>query len=304
MGTAHLVLKQSRFEIVVLGGALVILALAILTVAVRLGIAAAQVEACYDAITCAAAEQARAQLDGLTVPIISAGVGLPILAGVVFGVPLVAREIERGTASLPWAMSRSRRDWFLPRLAVLGVTLACLTALPAIALEVWMRAVLPSVEFAHSYAYADARGPIVVARAVAAFSLGALCGALTGRVLPGLLLAIAASAALLAGLQLVDDSLLRADAVPLAADSAGVGQSLVFATGYDLTDGRIVDWETAVALINDANRAPEEVFSLRFIGVPANLAPEKAVREIGLILLASAACVGAAVLVVGRRRPY
>lgn len=304
MRTARLVLKQSRFEIVVLGGALVILAIAILSVAVRLGIAAAQVEACSDAIACAAAEEARGQLDGLTIPVIFAGVALPIVAGVLFGVPLVAREIERGTASLPWAMSRSRRDWFLPRLAILGLTLAALTALPAIALEVWLRAVLPSVDVAHSYIYADARGPIVVARAVAAFSLGALCGALTGRVLPGLLLAIAASAVLLAGLQLVDDSLLRADAVPLAADPAGVGQSLVLATGYDLPDGRIVDWETAVALIDDPNRAPEDVFPIRSIGVPANLAPEKAVREIGLILLASAACVGGAVLVVDRRRPY
>lgn len=48
---------------------------------------------------------------------------------------------------------------------------------------------------------------------------------------------------------------------------------------------------------------PEEVYPYRYIGVPAQLAPEKRAREIGVILLAGLACVGAATLVVNRWRP-
>ena len=89
------------------------LALAILYVATRLGALHAKIEACGDPVTCGALPEARGRLEQLATPLTMAGVGLPIFAGVIFGVPLVARGVERGTASLPWAMSSSRHGWFL-----------------------------------------------------------------------------------------------------------------------------------------------------------------------------------------------
>ena len=37
----------------------------------------------------------------------------PILAGIIVGAPLVAREIEQGTAPLSWSLSGPRRRWLL-----------------------------------------------------------------------------------------------------------------------------------------------------------------------------------------------
>ncbi len=304
MRTARLVLKQNRFEVIVLGGAILVLTLAILYVATRMGAFPAEIEACGDPVTCRALQETRGRLEQLATPLILLGVVLPIFVGLMFGVPLVAREVERGTASLPWAMSRSRHGWFLRRVAILGVTLAVITALPSIALDLLTQALFPDVDMAHSFMFVDERGPIVGARALAAFGVGALSGALTGRALPGLLLALVGSAMLFASLAIMDESWLRADAVPLPDDPNRPTEALIVSIGYDLPDGRTVDWETAVALLDDPNRAPEEVYPYRYIGVPAQLAPEKRAREIGVILLAGLACVGAATLVVGRRRPY
>lgn len=304
MRTARLVLKQNRFELSVLGGAILVLTVAILYLATRLGALPAEIDACSDAAACAALQESRGQLDQVATQLMIVGVVLPIFVGLMLGVPLVAREVERGTASLPWAMSPSRHGWFLRRVAILGLTLAAIAALPSVALEALTQSLLPDVDTTYSYIFADSRGAIVAARALAAFGVGALAGAVTGRALPGLLLAMLGAALLFVGLQILDESRLLADAVPLPDDPSRPTQSLILETRFALPDGRIVDWETAVALINDPNRAPEDVYPVRLIGVPAQLAPEKRAGEIAVILLSGVTCVGAATLVVDRRRPY
>lgn len=304
MRAARIILKQNLFEVVVLGGATAVLTLVILYAAMRLNALPGEIGACGDPEACRILRETRGRLDQLATPLMVVGVTLPIFAGVLFGVPLIAREIERGTASLPWAMSPSRHGWFLRRVAIIGVTLVAIVALPAAALEALTQAVLPTVDVAYSFTYGDARGPIVDARAFAAFGVGALSGAITGRTLPGILLAIIGSAVLFIGLQIVDDSWLRADAVQLTDDPSQPTQSLIITTGYELPDGRVVDWETAVAMINDPDLAPEAVYPSRYIGVPAQLAPEKRLREVGLVIVAGLGCIGAATMVVNGRRPY
>ena len=117
---------------------------------------------------------------------------LPLLLGILVGVPLVGSEIETRTATIAWSLGPSRRRWLTVRLAILGVGLAIVLAIPAIAAQV-LENVRPN--------YADydpsttvlidygLRGPLVVLRGLAAFSIGVATGLVLGRVLPALLVA-------------------------------------------------------------------------------------------------------------------
>ncbi len=115
---------------------------------------------------------------------------LPLLLGILVGVPLVGSEIETRTATIAWSLGPSRRRWLAVRLAILGLGLAVVLAVPAIAAQV-LENVRPN--------YADydpsttvlldygLRGPLVVFRGLAAFAIGVTIGLALGRVLPALL---------------------------------------------------------------------------------------------------------------------
>jgi hypothetical protein len=156
---------------------------------------------------------------------------------------------------------------------------------------------------AHSFREIETRGPIIVARALAAFSLASLAGAVMGRALPGLLLATAMSAAVFFGLQLANESWLHADAAPMQ-EGVSLDDAVVREVGFLLPDGRIVDWETALGAIDDPNSSPADVFPERHIGVEPRFAPEKRARETASILLATFVAAALATVVVDRRRPY
>ena len=54
---------------------------------------------------------------------------LSFAAGLFLGVPIVARELERGTARLAWSLAPSRMRWFLARMLPILVVLALVTFL-------------------------------------------------------------------------------------------------------------------------------------------------------------------------------
>ena len=60
---------------------------------------------------------------------------LSFAAGLFLGVPVVARELERGTARLAWSLAPSRMRWYLARLLPLLVLLAIVTFLAGIAAD-------------------------------------------------------------------------------------------------------------------------------------------------------------------------
>jgi hypothetical protein len=303
MQMVRLVLKLHQFEVVTFGLALILLTVGTFIVTDRLGALGTQIAVCHDPFTCANLEEnlARLKVQAGTLPAL--GVVVPIFAGVMLGVPIVAREVERGTASLAWTMSRSRRIWFIRRVAVLGVVLAAISLPSAVALEHLSGAIYSGVDLSHSFVEVETRGLIVVARAVTALGLASLAGALMGRVLPAVLLALCGCAAVFLTLQLADDAWLRLDAALLPA-SVSAPSAYIVDVGYQLPDGRVVDWNAAWAALGDPTKSPADVFPQRYIGVPGEVAPEKRAREIGVILVVGLAAVAAATVTVDRRRPY
>jgi ABC-type transport system involved in multi-copper enzyme maturation permease subunit len=101
------------------------------------GFTGCQVNACGDA-----AEAFLGALSNETAGwLYDAGIGvllvLPILLGMFWGAPLVARELETGTYRMIFSQSVSRRRWLLVKLAVGGVAAALSAGLASLVLSRW-----------------------------------------------------------------------------------------------------------------------------------------------------------------------
>jgi ABC-type transport system involved in multi-copper enzyme maturation permease subunit len=303
MTTIRLVLKQSRFELIVLLAAIIALACAMLYLALRLSVL--QGVDCNQ-IDCAAVADERSNLETWSFPLQQLAVIMPVFAACILGVPIVGREIERSTAVLAWSIGLSRRRWLIERFGIIGAVLAAGCVLPALATSLVTAASHPGTDLLHSFADASGRGPIVIERAMIAFAVAVLSGALLGRTLPGVLVGLMASAMILLAMQLGSDMWLRAEAVQLA-----VGDGPVDALGDKVTEarfrdgnGRLLTYAEARASLSGPDALPEDVYDVVVFGVPGSRYPEVTVREALSALVVVGGILIATTAAVDRRRPY
>jgi hypothetical protein len=113
---------------------------------------------------------------------------LPLLTGLLVGAPLVASELESRTATIAWSLGGSRRRWLVARLAILAGGLVIALAIPAMAADILVASRPPHYDLS-SATMVDygLRGPLVVFRGLASFSIGVAAGLLLGRLLPAIL---------------------------------------------------------------------------------------------------------------------
>jgi hypothetical protein len=114
----------------------------------------------------------------------------PLLGGIVLGAPLVAREIEQGTAPLSWALSGSRRRWLLGKVLAGVLLLVPLMLAVGITADVLTAATHPGLDTHAAFEGFAGRGVIVVFWALAAFAGTFALGTLMGRTLPALIVAL------------------------------------------------------------------------------------------------------------------
>lgn len=196
MTTLRLVLRQHRWVVVFA----VLLSLAMAGAAVFAWAALAGVSTPAHCILdrfldpipaeCIGTEEFLTRNEELAGKVMAAMAVLPLLLGILVGVPLVGSEIETRTATIAWSLGPSRRRWLAVRLLILGVGLAAVLALPAIAAD-QLSTVRPPQYDPASATLVDygLRGPLVVFRGLAAFAIGVTLGLALGRVLPALLVA-------------------------------------------------------------------------------------------------------------------
>jgi hypothetical protein len=109
---------------------------------------------------------------------------VPGLAGVFWGAPLVAGELESGTFRLAWTQDISRARWLAARLAVTGLA-AMATAGLASWLVTWWAGPLDRAGL-DQFGSFDSRDIVPVGYAAFAFALGVLLGALLRRTVPAM----------------------------------------------------------------------------------------------------------------------
>jgi hypothetical protein len=127
--------------------------------------------------------------DGMIIDLVDLTLVVPLLFGIFWGAPLLAKELEDGTHNLVWTQSVPRRRWLtstvgwaLSAAAVWGGAMAALVS--------WWR--YPENALDSRFAAFDIQGVVPVAYAVCAVALGIAVGSVVRRVLPALAITIAA----------------------------------------------------------------------------------------------------------------
>ena len=241
---------------------------------------------------------------------------LPLLIGMVLGVGVVAPEIESGTAPSAWVLARSRARWLRGRmLPSLVAATAALTLLAVASQVLWLarEPYLPNPW--HNFDDASLHGPILVAKGLAAYGVALAVGALLGRTLPAVILATAVIWIGLAGTGTVARSLwMQAEAPNHVVVPDANGDVLAFPGGYIngggwlTADGQRISSEEAWAMVPPGEPDPDawqaSHLTFFYFGVPGDLFPAWDAAETAGYGVVGLLAVGAAFVVVRRRRPY
>src|SRR5450759_5411938 len=115
---------------------------------------------------------------------------LPFVVGILFGAPLVAKEIEQGTAPLSWALVGSRRRWLLRKMFTAALLIVPLLLLAGLAADVLQGAQTPGTDPHASFENFSFRGVMIVFWGLAALLGTVALGTLLGRTLPAVLVAL------------------------------------------------------------------------------------------------------------------
>ncbi|MDO3703016.1 transporter [Micromonospora sp. C28SCA-DRY-2] len=112
---------------------------------------------------------------------------LPLLVGLFWGAPLVAREVEQGTHRLVWTQGVSRRRWAAVKFGLVGAGAAVAAAGYGLGMSWWL-APLTQAERQGRFDvfFFDMQGLVPVGYTVLAVALGIFAGTLWPRMLPAM----------------------------------------------------------------------------------------------------------------------
>lgn len=309
--SVRLIVRQYAFELTAIVAVLVVAAAAELVVAARLPGLVEQAAACGEGFQCQGLLEdvwRMKQVGGLA-SVVASAVGA--FGGIVLGVAVVGREVERGTAALAWPLARSRRRWLVTRVVVISMILAVAALIPSLVADRLVPLLYPGNEAGSSFVLFETRGLLPVGRDLAAFGVGLLAGAVFGRVLPGLLLGLALAAAANLAMASIVGAWRLADAVVIPIEGTDV--TTTYPTDL-LLDSRFRDEAGNLLSISDVFSHvpagelppgwPESIYDQVQVGIPGIRHPEIDLREALLWVAIGALLLGGSLMVVERRRPY
>jgi hypothetical protein len=259
--------------------------------------------------SCQAKQDAFAEADQHASEIMGVGAAVPILAGILIGVAVVGRELESGTVSLAWTLSRSRRRWYLTRALLIGAILGAVLLVPASAANILEHARQPLVDPGSSFADDSLRGPVIVMLGLLTYGLAVVAGAAVGRQLPAVIVAFV----LMVGAILAFENGAARWEASLAewrpAVSARYSIDIILDEAYrDRASGSIVDQNTVFSEAPQVDGGPDGTWIDAHYDSIALVVPGS---RYGLVVAAESAALGGATLVllglglivVNRRRP-
>jgi hypothetical protein len=253
---------------------------------------------------------------------------VPFAVGILLGAPIVAREVEEGTASLSWTLQRSRARWLAVRVLSLLALMVPSLIFVGIAADLFAAARNPTVDVHAAFVGYLSRGVFPLAWGLTAFAGAAGLGAVAGRTMPAVL-TVAVASLLVQGLwePIWSQKLLAPLAVPVNL-YGGNANFQVDRWSYEryFLDGKpfsgdVDAWWAAhpvtpppedappVGTVGPDGRPtlPDQVYgpvAVDYMIVAKDLYWRVTAIEATTLLTASILLMGATLLVVERRRPY
>lgn len=117
---------------------------------------------------------------------------LPVLAGVFWGAPLVAREVENGTHRLVWTQSISRRRWLAVKVGLLTAAAVIGMAAATLLGNWWTEPLMAVQPQRFDVGVFDLLGVVPVTYAIAALAIGVAAGTFTKKLIPAIALTVVA----------------------------------------------------------------------------------------------------------------
>ncbi len=149
---------------------------------------------------------------------------LPLLVGLFWGAPLVARELEHGTHRLVWTQGVSRRHWALVKIALVGTATLIAAAVYGLGMSWWFEPLNRAGGEGFNLLAFDMRGVAPIGYTLFAVALGVAAGTVWPKVLP----AMAATLAGFLGVRILLTALARSRYLPARTFSYPVqGATLV-----------------------------------------------------------------------------
>jgi len=170
---------------------------------------------------------------------------LPLLIGLFWGAPLVAREIEHGTHRFAWTQGVSRRRWMLVKFGLVGAATLTASVAYGLGMSWWLTPLARAGQSRMNLVAFDMQGIVPIGYTLFAVALGVFAGTVWPKVLP----AMAATLVGVIGLRIVLTTLARrhyqpAEAVTFpvvgATDSNPAAGDWVLGRGVRDASGRMV----------------------------------------------------------------
>jgi hypothetical protein len=295
-------LKPQRTELTIIAVGLVVWAVAVAVLTLRLNALDTEFPGCFGLLVvgadCDAGQSVFALWDQTAEFVQLLGLVIPIALGVLIGVPVVAREVETGVAQVTWSLATSRLRWFALQIVPLLAVLVVLLAVVAIGGE-WLTVARLGGDDP-GFFHHDQRGALVIVRGLLAFAVGLFVGTLTGRVLPGLLLAVALTAILVGGLSFGLDRWRAQEADVVRIESIGPDSpyvnGMMLGQVAVLPDGSVTRDLSSETILSDADLD-------WMLSIPASKFSLWIARESAITLAIGAALAAATALALRHRRP-
>jgi hypothetical protein len=230
------------------------------------------------------------------------------------GVPVIARELERGTVRLAWWLTPSRWRWYFARLLPILIVVAVLTFAVGVAVDRMFAANNPTVDLSQSFDGYGARGGLLAARAFFVFAVGVFVGSFIGRTLPAVIIAaLVATIGLYGGIS-VHERILVGEAVQVPADMQGdsspqPGDKFIDQK-FVLADGTLVGYDYFFSQGDgglggqvDIDEFGNPKFPMVNLVIPGERYRFVEAREAGVLIGGSLVALLIAGFVVVRRRP-
>lgn len=185
----------------------------------------------------------------------------PVLIGMFWGAPLVAREVEQGTHRFVWTQGVSRRRWMLTKIGLVGSFVLLVVVVYALLMTWWMQPFTIGTGSRLRAGLFDSQGVVPIAYTIFAVALGFFAGTYWRKVLPAMAVTLVGFAATRIGILVLAR---QHFAPPKSLSTPVTSQNLfndlngdwVIQRAIRAADGTIVRSDTIITCGNGGGEAP------------------------------------------------